>query len=133
LFKKGFDQGLFNLADSRNLEGLTKNLPAICSDEPASLIHGDLWSGNMLCSGHLAYLIDPSASYAHREMDIAMTKLFGGFDPNFYSAYQEVYPLLPNFESRREIYQLYYLLVHAILFKGGYIQSVKNLLNKFGK
>ncbi len=131
LFKIGFDLGMFNNEDSRNLQTLIKHIPSICPNEAASLIHGDLWSGNMLCSNNSAYLIDPSISYAHREMDIAMTKLFGGFDALFYGAYQDTFPLEADFESRKEIYQLYYLLVHAILFHGGYIQTVKNILGKF--
>ena len=104
----------------------------ICPEEPPTLIHGDLWKGNFLITkNHCPVLIDPSIAYSHREMDLAMTQLFGGFDPSFYDAYQNAYPLEPNFEERVEIYQLYYLLVHLNLFGTTYLPSIQNILKKF--
>jgi len=90
--------------------------------EGPSLLHGDLWSGNLhVLSGGDPALIDPSSYYGHREVDLAMSQLFGGFDYVFYAAYHEQWPLLPGYEStRRHIYQLYYLLVHVNLFGAGY-------------
>lgn len=89
-----------------------------------SLLHGDLWSGNyMIARDGQPVVIDPAAYYGHREVDLAMTELFGGFPPRFYAAYNEVYPL-EGYEQRRELYQLYPLLVHMNLFGGGYAARV---------
>lgn len=120
------------LQDGQNFEQLYKKLPAICPDEPPALTHGDLWSGNFLCSadGH-PIIIDPAVSYAHREMDLAMSRLFGGFDRQFYRSYEEAWPLAPGFEQRLPVYQLYYLLVHVNLFGGGYAGSVRSNLQQF--
>lgn len=76
----------------------------------------------------LPVLVDPSVSFAHREMDLAMSRLFGGFDPLFYQSYHAAFPLAPGYENRMEVYQLYYLLVHVNLFGGHYINAVKNIL-----
>ena len=76
-----------------------------------------------------AWLIDPAVYYGHRETDIAMTKLFGGFDRDFYAAYNESFPLTRDWELRIELFQLYPLLVHVNLFGGGYVRQVKAVLN----
>ena len=92
-------------------------------EDGPSLLHGDLWSGNLhvLESGAPA-LIDPSSYYGHREVDLAMTSLFGGFDRTFLDAYREAWPLLDGYEPRRRAtYQLYYLLVHVNLFGSSYL------------
>ncbi len=118
--------------DAAQIERLYKKLPSICPQEPPALIHGDLWSGNFLTSPEgRPVLIDPSVSYAHREMDLAMSRLFGGFDRTFYQSYEEAYPPEPGFEKRLPIYQLYYLLVHVNLFGGGYVGSVRQILKAF--
>lgn len=89
--------------------------------EPPSLLHGDLWSGNYLADSEgRAVLIDPATYYGHREADLAMTRLFGGFPPAFYQAYEEVWPLEPGARERGGIYELYHLLNHLNLFGGGY-------------
>jgi len=120
------------LKDGQNFEQLYKKLPSICPEEPPALIHGDLWSGNFLCDaqGH-PVLIAPAVSYAHREMDLAMSRLFGGFDRAFYRSYEEAWLLAPGFEQRLPVYQLYYLLVHVNLFGGGYADSVRSNLKQF--
>ena len=111
------------------LDAIAKQFETLFPQEPPALIHGDLWSGNVICGpDHSAYLIDPAAGYAHREMDIAMSRLFGGFPSVFYTAYQEAYPLAYGYEEREPLYQLYYLLVHVNLFGGGYVHSVRNIL-----
>ena len=96
--------------------------PAAEADGP-SLLHGDLWSGNVLF-GHRPFLIDPSVHVGHREVDLAMCRLFGGFPAPFYAAYEAARPLQHGHERRRAAYQLYPLLVHARLFGGGYVASV---------
>lgn len=97
-----------------------------------SLLHGDLWSGNYLISDlGIPYLIDPSVYYGHSEIDIAMSKLFGGFGPEFYSEYHKIIPKDKFTEERIELYQLYYLLVHLNLFGNSYYSSVKNTLKKY--
>lgn len=89
-----------------------------------SLVHGDLWSGNVLCDrGGEVWLIDPAVYFADREVDIAMTEMFGGFDPLFYQAYGERLPLSANYSVKKEIYNLYHWLNHYNLFGGGYLQS----------
>lgn len=94
--------------------------PAAEADGP-SLLHGDLWSGNVLSDGAGdPVLIDPAVYVGHREVDLAMARLFGGFAPAFYRAYEEEWPLRPGHEARRSAYQIYPLLVHARLFGGGY-------------
>jgi fructosamine-3-kinase len=97
--------------------------------EPPSLLHGDLWSGNYLAdeNGH-ACLIDPAAYYGHREADLAMTRLFGGFPPEFYAAYADEWPLQDGYEARQPIYQLYHLLNHLNLFGSGYYAQCKRIL-----
>jgi fructosamine-3-kinase len=105
----------------RLMDALPAALAPAESDGP-SLLHGDLWSGNVLCTadGEPA-LVDPAAYRGHREVDLAMADLFGGFDERFHAAYREARPLADGYaEARRPIYQLFYLLVHVILFGGGY-------------
>ncbi|CAN5133765.1 hypothetical protein BH23BAC1_BH23BAC1_00330 [soil metagenome] len=75
-------------------------------------------------------LIDPAVYYGHREAEIAFTKLFGGFDASFYNAYNESFPLLPGFDSRIEIYNMYYLLVHVNLFGLSYLSPVERTIKK---
>lgn len=125
--------GYFDAAAEQQLDRLCQNLSWRCPQEPPALTHGDLWSGNFLCdSAGQPVLIDPAAAFAHRETDLAMSRLFGGFDPAFYAAYEEAWPLEAGFDNRLEIYQLYYLLVHVNLFGGGYVDSVQRILQRFG-
>ena len=95
--------------------------PAADADGP-SLLHGDLWSGNVLFGVH-PFVIDPSVYVGHREVDLAMCQLFGGFPAPFYEAYEAARPLRHGHVRRRPAYQLYPLLVHARLFGGGYVAS----------
>ena len=104
-------------------EKLLCNLDYFFSDyQPqASLLHGDLWSGNhaYLADG-TPVIFDPAVYYGDRECDLAMTELFGGFAPAFYAAYREVWPLDPGYAERKTLYNLYHILNHANLFGGGY-------------
>ena len=99
--------------------------------EPASLIHGDLWSGNYIQDeSSNIYFIDPSISYGKREMDLAMMQLFGGFPDKIFEVYNDKLPLAGGWRSRTPFFQLYYLLVHLNLFGTGFLSSVKSILEK---
>ena len=100
---------------------------------PASVLHGDLWGGNfMVTQGGRPALFDPAAYYGHREADLAMTQLFGGFNDRFYDAYKEVWPLEPGYETRKEIYNLYHLINHLNHFGSSYAGGVRHTLERFG-
>lgn len=130
--KQSLESNSLEKSDLAALEKLIKRLPEICPTEPATLIHGDLWSGNYVAvGGEEVALIDPSVCYAHREMDIAMSQLFGGFHRDFYYHYNNIYPLEVGFEQRMPIYQLYYLLVHVNLFGTSYVPAVRRILEVF--
>lgn len=104
--------------------------------EPAhpALIHGDLWGGNVLTrGGRIAGLVDPAIYRAHPEIELAFTTLFGTFGRAFFEAYAALAPLEPGFhEERRELYNLYPLLVHVRLFGAGYLAPIDRTLGKFG-
>lgn len=100
--------------------------------EIASLLHGDLWGGNyMIDEKGEACLIDPAVYYGNREADLAMTKLFGGFDSNFYSAYNQEFPLDDGYEYRENIYKLYHILNHLNLFGSSYYTQALNLVKYY--
>jgi fructosamine-3-kinase len=100
--------------------------------EKPSLLHGDLWGGNYLINEQgFACLIDPAVYYGNREADLAMTKLFGGFDSRFYEAYNEVFPLPDGYEYRENIYKLYHVLNHLNLFGGGYYSQAMSLISYY--
>lgn len=102
------------------------------SAEPPSLLHGDLWGGNYLVDEQgKPCLIDPAVYYGHREADLAMTLLFGGFDAAFYVAYGEAFPLAPGHEDRLPIYQLYHLLNHLNLFGSAYYAQCIRILQPY--
>ncbi len=99
------------------------------SEETPGLLHGDLWSGNfMIAENGEPVLIDPAVYYGHREADLAMTKLFGGFKPRFYDAYNEAWPLPPGWRERCDIYKLYHVLNHLNLFGTGYLAQAEKLM-----
>jgi len=111
---------------------LFSSLNTIFSQEKPSLLHGDLWSGNFLTgSNGQPCIIDPAVYYGHREMDIAMTKLFGGFSPGFYEGYLSEFPLEKGWEKRAEVCNLYPLMVHVNLFGGSYVDQVESTLKRY--
>ena len=114
------------------LHQLAARLPALLAiDEPLSLLHGDLWSGNRLTDVRgRPHLVDPAVCVGHREVDLAMMELFGGFGADCWAAYDEVWPRLPGFATRRPIYQLYYLLVHVEMFGASYWADVARTLDQ---
>jgi fructosamine-3-kinase len=89
--------------------------------EHPSLLHGDLWNGNVLYGTDGPWLIDPAVYCGDREADIAMTQMFGGFGEAFYRAYDQHYPRTPVYGLKREVYNLYHYLNHYNLFGGGYL------------
>jgi protein-ribulosamine 3-kinase len=113
------------------IAGLEKRIEDILSSstEPSSLLHGDLWGGNYIVDekGN-ACLIDPAVYYGHREADLAMTKLFGGFTSEFYHAYNDCFPLKEGYEYREPVYKLYHVLNHLNLFGGGYYSQAISLI-----
>ena len=115
-------------------ERLLARLPGLLAPADAdgpSLLHGDLWSGNVRPGADGApWLVDPAAYRGHREVDLAMTRLFGGFSARFRAAYAEAWPLLPGHEGREPAYRLYPLLVHVALFGGGYAAQTGEALRE---
>ncbi|WP_207420831.1 fructosamine kinase family protein [Desertivirga brevis] len=104
----------------------------IIPDQPPALVHGDLWSGNYLIdSANSPYLIDPAVAFSHREVDIAMTQLFGGFGPDFYASYQESFPLESGWERRVSFWNLYPLLIHLNIFGRGYLNDIQRCLKQW--
>jgi protein-ribulosamine 3-kinase len=129
-------QQAFARQDVTRLEHFLETLEDLLApgdEDGASLLHGDLWSGNVyITDGGQAALVDPSAYYGHREVDLAMAALFGGFDRSFFEAYDAEWSLQPGWEERRAAYQLYYLLVHVNLFGAGYVSSTLAALEAAG-
>ncbi len=109
----------------RRFDGLFKHITP-------SLIHGDLWNGNVVFrEASEPVLIDPSAYFGDRELDLAMSRLFGGFPNTFYKTYEANFPLYPGWEERLPLYQLYYLLVHLNLFGRAYYSPVMRIISRY--
>lgn len=114
------------------IDSLRTKLAGIFPNEAASLLHGDLWSGNAIVNlkGEV-YCVDPSVYYGSREMDIAMAHLFGGFPQKMFAAYHERYPLFKGWESRIDLCNLYPLIVHVNLFGEAYANRFMQQLKKY--
>lgn len=124
--------GLLSKPIDLKFQRLYRSIPAIFPEEKPALLHGDLWAGNCMAgSTGVGCIFDPAIYYGHREMDIAMTRLFGGFAPDFYRGYNETYPLSSGWEERISIANLYPLLIHVVLFGGGYVRQVEDILKRF--
>ena len=123
-------QGNFS-SDLKRFDDLFLRIESIFPVEKPSLLHGDLWNGNYLIFNGNPCLIDPSVYFGFREMDIAMTKLFGGFSDRFYDSYNDSYPLAYEWQDRLDLCNLYPLLVHANLFGGSYYNRVKEIVRYF--
>lgn len=114
-------------------ERLVEALPALMDGrEPeASLLHGDLWSGNYAFTrAGEPTIFDPAVYYGDREADLAMTELFGGFGRDFYAAYQHAWPLEPGYSTRKKLYNLYHILNHFNLFGGGYLSQAQGMVDE---
>jgi fructosamine-3-kinase len=130
--KLAFDNGRIDLFLLKDIELIIKKLDSLFPDSSPSLLHGDLWSGNFLIGkNEQPVVIDPAIYYGNREMDIAMTLLFGGFNKKFYDSYQNIYPLSPNWEERIDLCNIYPLLVHVNLYGASYAKRLKNVINRY--
>lgn len=128
-FQTAVDRKYLTKNDVPGIEKLRIVITSYCPDVSPSLLHGDLWSGNYLIAENgQPYLIDPAVYFGHSEIDLSMSRLFGGFGSSFYSAYFEINPSPSGESNRMAIYQLYYLLVHLNLFGKSYYKSVKEIL-----
>ncbi|MCX7728190.1 MAG: fructosamine kinase family protein [Bacteroidia bacterium] len=131
LVKVCFDRNMLGKSDIRNFEHLYLEIENIFPAEPPALLHGDLWTGNRMNTVHGPAIFDPACYFGHREMDIAMLNLFGSVSELFYEGYNSLYPLEKNFVHRRDICNLYPLLVHAVLFGYAYIYDIQLIIKKF--
>ncbi len=114
-------EGRIGPAEGRNLDRLIERLPSLLAHETRpALIHGDLWSGNVLATTRGPALVDPACAWADREMEFGITTLFGGFSERFFAAYDEALPLSSDWRERNPLYQLYHLLNNHLIFGGHY-------------
>lgn len=129
-----YDAGYLERSAMRQADSVMEHLESLLPEpDHPSLLHGDLWSGNFMTGPDgKAWLIDPATYVGHREADLAMTELFGGFAPAFYSAYRSIAHVDPGYDDRRDLYNLYHLLNHVNLFGYSYVGSVARILNRFG-
>jgi protein-ribulosamine 3-kinase len=132
MLRLAHQQGLRDPCLMRSFDRLFIQLDNLIPPEPPSLVHGDLWSGNVIQDEHnSAWLIDPAVYYGHREMDLAMTRLFGGFSPIFLDAYQQFYPVEKGLPERIAIHNLYPLLVHLVLFGNSYLSDIRQTMKRY--
>lgn len=123
--------GRLRSSDLDDLDSLCARLQDLIPEQAPSLLHGDLWSGNVLFCADGPYLIDPACYWGWPEADLAMTTLFGRFDNSFYESYQSISPLPPGFEERISLYNLYHLLNHLNIFGRTYHSEVVAVLRRF--
>lgn len=128
LYEKGYKNQLQPLSDK-----LLNNLGSLLANHkpPASLLHGDLWSGNYAFDDQgRPVIFDPALYYGDREADLAMTELFGGFSQDFYQAYNEAWPLDNDYNQRKTLYNLYHILNHANLFGTSYLNQAISMMQR---
>ncbi len=115
------------------LEALAGRLDEFgAADEPPARLHGDLWAGNRLVdSAGESWLIDPAAHGGHREFDLAMMRLFGGFGDECFAAYDDVHPLAGGWRERVALHQIAPLVVHAVKFGGGYVAAATRAIHTY--
>ena len=127
-FKLAFDAG-YNF---KGLDQFYKQVSKLLPDEAPALVHGDLWNGNyMVNQNGNPVLIDPAVAFSFREADLAMMRLFGGFDRSVFDIYNEEFPLAAGADERIGLFQLYFILVHLNLFGSGYLAQVQNIIAEY--
>lgn len=132
LVRMAFDKKLIGKKHLGSFERFYKSYSELIPDEQPSLLHGDLWSGNLLCNiNQKAIFIDPAIYFGHREMDISMTKMFGGFDPSYLDTYIENLPMEQGWENRIPIHNLYPKMVHLVLFGKSYLGGIENVIERY--
>ena len=133
LMRRCVERGRIAPEASAELDALLRVLPErLGPPEPPARLHGDLWSGNAMADGRGEPVIyDPAPYGGHREIDLAMMRLFGGFAPATFDAYDEAFPLAPDHEDRVELMQLYPVLVHVALFGGHYGATARRTLQRY--
>lgn len=127
------ERGVLSRAEAESVERVADAIGDLAGPpEPPSRLHGDLWSGNVLAGQDgRPWLIDPSVYGGHREIDLAMLRLFGGAGSRVFAAYDEQWPLSGGWEDRVELYQLLPLLVHALLFGGSYGPAASRIARRY--
>jgi fructosamine-3-kinase len=130
---RAVDAGLMSAGARAGFARLLGRLPELCGPaEPPARLHGDLWGGNAMSDERgEPVLIDPAVYGGHREIDLAMMQLFGGFGARCFAAYDEAHPRAPGHAERLPLYQLYPLLVHVNLFGGSYVARVERILLRY--
>lgn len=136
MFGRAYYNGLLDESYLRLIDQLSEKVQRsnhiLFPEEKPSLLHGDLWNGNVMPDERgLPCVYDPAVYFGNREMELAFTKLFGGFDTEFYEAYQSNYPLQAGYREREALCNLYPLMVHVNLFGTGYLRGVKETLKRF--
>ena len=131
----GLGGGAFRGDGSPWQRGRTVLVSRTATGEPAngpSLVHGDLWTGNLhRDAGGRPAILDPAAYFAHREAELGMMTLFGGFPERVFAAYQEAFPLEPGWRDRQALYQLYHVMNHLNLFGGGYHAGTMAIVRRY--
>jgi len=129
LVKMARDNQRLTMRHAAQFDILYTKIESIFPNEKPALLHGDLWSRNFMCPPTgLPVLVDPAVYYGHREMDIAMTRLFSGFSESFYASYNEHYAMEKGWEERVDLCNHYPLLVHLNLFGGSYLHEIEAVL-----
>ncbi len=125
--------GVLTSATVAALEALATRLDEFgAADEPAARLHGDLWAGNRIVdAAGESWLIDPAAHGGHREFDLAMMRLFGGFGAECFAAYADVHPLADGWRERVPLHQIAPLVVHAVKFGGGYVAAATQAIHTY--
>lgn len=130
--RRAFNSGSLSSSQLKCVERICARLPDLIPVQTPALLHGDLWRGNVLCTGdNEPALIDPACYYGWPEADLAMMQLFGGFNANVFSVYDELKPLPSGFDQRCPLYNLYHLMNHLNLFGQAYLYDVNNILRRF--
>jgi fructosamine-3-kinase len=135
LARIGSQRGVLSRAGVAAIESVCERLPELCGPpEPPARLHGDLWSGNVMADAQgRPWLIDPSAYGGHREVDLAMLRLFGAPSERVFQSYEEVAPLADGAADRVGLYQLLPLLVHALLFGGSYVGAAEQMAARYAR